>query len=130
MFILSHILLRKSDTRISNNSSALISAPIKCSDFINEFLTNSHDGEGAVFFFDELRRSAGKEAREELQRWLILVTNTIQSSHSRNIRNPIRGFDLHKPTLYRVTRGQRSHLSGAIKMAQRREDLWQGGGSS
>lgn len=66
---------------------------------------------------DELKRSAGKEAREELQRWLMLVTNTIQDGHLRDIRNPIRGFDLHKPTLYRVTRGQRSRLSGAIKMA-------------
>lgn len=33
------------------------------------------------------------------------VTNTIQGSHLRDIRNPIRGFDLHKPTLDRVTRG-------------------------
>lgn len=38
----------------------------------------------------------------------MLVTNTIQGSHLRDIRNPIRGFDLHKPTLDRVTRG---HLS-------------------
>jgi len=36
----------------------------------------------------------------------------------RDIRNPIRGFDLHKPTLYRVTRRQRSRLGGATKMAR------------
>lgn len=33
-----------------------------------------------------------------------------QGSHLRDIRNPIRGFDLHKPTLDRVTRG---HLTSA-----------------
>lgn len=47
----------------------------------------------------------------------MLVTNTIQGGHLRDTRNPIRGFDLHKPTLYRVTRGQRSRLLGATKMA-------------
>lgn len=52
-------------------------------------------------------RSGGREAREGSQRWLMLVTNTIQGGHLRDIRNPIRGFDLHKTTLYRVTRGQR-----------------------
>lgn len=61
---------------------------------------------------------SGKEAHEELQRWLMLVTNTIQRGHLRDIRNPIRGFDLHKPTLYRVTRGDNAlTFSGAIKMA-------------
>lgn len=77
---------------------------------------NSHRGEEAALFVDGLRRF-GKEAHEELQRWLMLVTNTIQNGHLRDVRNPIRGFDLHKPTLYRVTRGHHSHLSGAIKMA-------------
>lgn len=44
------------------------------------------------------------------------VTNTIQGSHLRDTRNPIRGFDLHKPTLDRVTRG---HLTSARSPARR-----------
>lgn len=56
----------------------------------------------------------------------MLVTNTIQVGHLRDVRNPIRGFDLHKPTLYRVTRGHRSRLSGAIKMTEGRERLGKG----
>lgn len=50
----------------------------------------------------------GERSTQRSQRWLMPVTNTIQGSHLRDIRNPIRGFDLHKPTLDRVTRG---HLS-------------------
>ena len=50
----------------------------------------------------------GERSTQRFQRWLMPVTNTIQGSHLRDIRNPIRGFDLHKPTLDRVTRG---HLS-------------------
>lgn len=47
------------------------------------------------------------------------VTNTIQGSHLRDIRNPIRGFDLHKPTLDRVTRG---HLTSAHLHAAANKD--------
>lgn len=65
----------------------------------------------AARFRSRPKSSPGKEARKASQRWLMPVTNTtIQGSHLRDIRNPIRGFDLHKPTLDRVTRG---HLTSA-----------------
>lgn len=66
------------------------------------------------------KSSPGKEARKASQRWLMPVTNTIlQGSHLRDIRNPIRGFDLHKPTLDRVTRG---HLTSAHLHAAANKD--------
>lgn len=44
--------------------------------------------------------------------------NQHQGGHLRDTRNPIRGFDLHKPTLYRVTHGDNAlTFGGAIKMA-------------
>lgn len=66
------------------------------------------------------KSSPGKEARKASQKWLMPVTNTIlQGSHLRDIRNPIRGFDLHKPTLDRVTRG---HLTSAHLHAAANKD--------
>lgn len=66
--------------------------------------------------------SSGKEARKASQRWLMPVTNTIQGSHLRDTRNPIRGFDLHKPTLDRVTRG---HLTScSLTCTPRGQQRW------
>ena len=64
-----------------------------------------------------------ERSTQRSERWLMSVTNTIQGSHLRDIRNPIRGFDLHKPTLDRVTRGHLFARLATNKDGRRRRSL-------